>query len=180
MLRISSALMTTCISCSAFGHVHLLTPTGDDALEVGTTYEISWQITIVHKTQNWDLEYTTVGLKGPWSTIVDDLPVGDNSQDSIHTYDWIIPDTPSDTVWVRVIMDNVNGFYDDTNDQPFSIVAPATCPSDINGDALVNVSDLLAVIDQWGQTDSEADISGDGVVDVTDLLMIVGNWGPCT
>ena len=53
------------------------------------------------------------------------------------------------------------------------------CPADINGDNNVNVSDLLVVIDQWGQSDSPADITGDGIVDVSDLLEVVGNWGAC-
>ncbi len=39
--------------------------------------------------------------------------------------------------------------------------------------------DLLAVIDQWGLTNSPADLNEDGIVDVSDLLMVVGNWGPC-
>jgi len=34
------------------------------------------------------------------------------------------------------------------------------------------------VIDQWGGSGS-ADINGDGIVDVSDLLALVGNWGPC-
>lgn len=53
-----------------------------------------------------------------------------------------------------------------------------SCPADINEDQFVNVSDLLMVIDQWGQT-GDADISGDGIVNVTDLLEVVGNWGAC-
>ena len=52
------------------------------------------------------------------------------------------------------------------------------CP-DINGDGYVSVSDLLAIIDQWGLADSPADVNADGIVDVTDLLMVVGSWGPC-
>jgi protocatechuate 3,4-dioxygenase beta subunit len=52
------------------------------------------------------------------------------------------------------------------------------CP-DINGDNYVNVSDLLAIIDQWGLAKSPADVNFDGIVDVTDLLEVVGNWGPC-
>ena len=52
------------------------------------------------------------------------------------------------------------------------------CP-DINGDGYVNVSDLLAIIDQWGLADSPADVNADGIVDVSDLLMVVGNWGEC-
>ena len=50
---------------------------------------------------------------------------------------------------------------------------------DLDGDGNVNVSDLLAVIDQWGLANSPADVNSDGIVDVTDLLMVVGNWGPC-
>jgi len=53
------------------------------------------------------------------------------------------------------------------------------CIADITGDTVVNVSDLLVVIDQWGLSNSKADISGDGMVDVTDLLVVVGNWGSC-
>ena len=43
----------------------------------------------------------------------------------------------------------------------------------------MNVTELLMVIDQWGQMGSPADINGDGVVDVTDLLIVVANWGLC-
>jgi hypothetical protein len=41
------------------------------------------------------------------------------------------------------------------------------------------VVDLLVIIDQWGATDSPADVNQDGIVDVSDLLIVVGNWGPC-
>ncbi len=54
-----------------------------------------------------------------------------------------------------------------------------TCEGDVTGDSSVNVSDLLLVIDQWGQMDSPADANGDGVVNVSDALLIIGNWGPC-
>ena len=53
------------------------------------------------------------------------------------------------------------------------------CAEDIDGDGDVNVTDLLAIIDQWGASGSPADVTGDGVVDVSDLLAVVGNWGPC-
>jgi hypothetical protein len=53
------------------------------------------------------------------------------------------------------------------------------CESDINGDGYVNVTDLLTIIDQWGQTDSSADVNDDGIVDVSDLLIVIGSWGPC-
>ena len=53
-----------------------------------------------------------------------------------------------------------------------------TILGDINGDGIVNVTDLLAVMDAWGPCmDCPADINGDGVVDVIDLLVVIGNWG---
>jgi hypothetical protein len=51
-------------------------------------------------------------------------------------------------------------------------------PGDVNGDGIVNVSDLLAVMEVWGPCEGcPADLNGDGAVDVTDLLEVVGNWG---
>jgi hypothetical protein len=54
------------------------------------------------------------------------------------------------------------------------------CPADINGDGYVNFTDLLAVIDQWGQCQNcSADINNDGNVDVTDILEVIALWGDC-
>jgi hypothetical protein len=53
------------------------------------------------------------------------------------------------------------------------------CTADINGDATVNVLDLLLVLAAWDQTGVPEDINGDGVVDVLDLLEILAQWGPC-
>lgn len=61
------------------------------------------------------------------------------------------------------------------------------CDADINGDAQVNVVDLLAVINAWGScpappTPCPADIAppgGDDLVNVGDLLAVINNWGAC-
>ncbi len=53
------------------------------------------------------------------------------------------------------------------------------CPSDVNHDGLVNVTDLLAAIGDWGMTDSPADVNGDGIVNVSDLLAMIDAWGAC-
>lgn len=67
--------------------------------------------------------------------------------------------------------------------------APGTpCPADIappQGDGVVNVSDLLAVIGAWGDCVGSgpccaADIAGgDFQVNVNDLLAVISQWGPC-
>ena len=60
------------------------------------------------------------------------------------------------------------------------ICEPNNCPTDINGDGTVGVSDILSIIEAWGACSGcIADINGDGNVNVSDLLEVVGTWGPC-
>lgn len=50
--------------------------------------------------------------------------------------------------------------------------------ADLNGDGVVNVSDLLLLLGAWGPcTGCIADINGDDVVNVSDLLRLFGDWG---
>jgi len=53
--------------------------------------------------------------------------------------------------------------------------APA-CPGDLNGDAVVNQSDLGILLSAFGQTD-EGDLDGDGDTDQSDLGILLGNFG---
>jgi subtilisin family serine protease len=63
-----------------------------------------------------------------------------------------------------------------------SPVAPV--PGDITGgpgdpsppDGFVDVQDLLAMLEQWGETHSSADLDLNGSVDVGDLLILLANW----
>lgn len=52
---------------------------------------------------------------------------------------------------------------------------------DLNGDGVVDVSDLLMLLGAWGpcpgRAECVADLNGDGFVDVSDLLMLLANWG---
>jgi hypothetical protein len=52
---------------------------------------------------------------------------------------------------------------------------------DLNCDGVVNVSDLLVLLSQWGlcprSGDCPADLNGDGAVNVSDLLILLSNWG---
>jgi hypothetical protein len=53
------------------------------------------------------------------------------------------------------------------------------CDGDLNGDGVVDVSDLLILLSAWGQVGVPGDINGDGAIDVADLLLLLGAWGPC-
>ena len=56
----------------------------------------------------------------------------------------------------------------------------ACCPWDCMppGDGLVNVSDFLAMLSQWGQVGESCDFDDNGV-NVNDFLELLAAWGPC-
>ncbi|UCD75480.1 MAG: M28 family peptidase [Phycisphaerales bacterium] len=54
------------------------------------------------------------------------------------------------------------------------------CPADANGDGLVNIDDVFAVLAAWGACDDcPEDINDDGMVDIDDVFEVLGAWGPC-
>jgi len=55
---------------------------------------------------------------------------------------------------------------------------PPPCPADIQGDGVVNGTDLAFVLGAWGGSGA-ADVNGSGVVDGSDLTIVLGAWGPC-
>lgn len=63
------------------------------------------------------------------------------------------------------------------------VVGDVACPADIHppgeGDGVVNVNEVLAVLADWGNTSGHSDVTGDGVVDVNDILAVLEAWGAC-
>jgi hypothetical protein len=58
-------------------------------------------------------------------------------------------------------------------------IEPA-CPADINGDTVVGIGDLLALLAAWGPCPGcPEDIDGDDFVGISDLLALLAAWGPC-
>jgi hypothetical protein len=106
--------------------------------------------------------YMHINGKGFGQVDVTDVFLGD-----------VLVDTGWPFGWQNLEIDRIymNGYINIT---PVSVV----CPEDTNGDGMVNVTDILAAIGNWGGS-GEGDVDGSGTVDVTDLLAIVGAWGPC-
>ncbi|MHC4766934.1 MAG: carboxypeptidase regulatory-like domain-containing protein, partial [Planctomycetota bacterium] len=59
----------------------------------------------------------------------------------------------------------------------FGAAGATECPSDINGDGVVDVVDFLQLLAEWGCSGCDSDINGDGVVDVVDFLQLLADWG---
>lgn len=57
----------------------------------------------------------------------------------------------------------------------------SACAGDVNGDHVVDISDMMAVLGAWGGCggDCPADINDDGVVDIADMMGVLSAWGVC-
>jgi hypothetical protein len=56
----------------------------------------------------------------------------------------------------------------------------SACFADVDGDGLVGIADLLAVIGAWGAEGGPADVDADGVVGFSDALAVIDRWGSCS
>ena len=64
----------------------------------------------------------------------------------------------------------------------FQLPAPpvVNCPEDLDGNMIVSIDDLLAVLNDWGcSSNCSSDINGDDKVDIEDLLSVIEAWGSC-
>ena len=71
---------------------------------------------------------------------------------------------------------------DDNGDQSGSayLFDASACPWDLDGNAVVGVSDLLSLLADWGPCKGcPADFDGNDHVGVSDLLALLAHWGPC-
>ncbi len=58
------------------------------------------------------------------------------------------------------------------------------CPADVDWNGEVGITDLLIVLQEWGQGSGTSDFAGvdggpDGIVDLYDFLGVLKAWGPC-
>ena len=76
------------------------------------------------------------------------------------------------------VCDILDGTSDDANGN--GIPDECECVWDLDGDTKVGVTDLLDLLSRRG-TDPGAPpgIDGNAIVDVADLSALLANWGPC-
>lgn len=129
-------------------HVILLDPNGGEILNANSSVFIRWQISIAHDLENWDLWYSTSGPTGPWTVVATDLPAGDPTAGSIHSYEWTVPDDGSEQVRVRVRMDNGSFDYEAISADDLTIIgSPSVCCMNNRGNANNDPEDKANVAD---------------------------------
>ena len=118
---------------------------------------------------------------GAW-VVMDDIRTNLNTAWNTRTYALENFVTLNSTVRVRFVTADVgNNSTTEAGVDEFVLTkylceAPA-CPADVNGDGLVDSSDLAALLGSWGSPKN--DIDGDGVVGSSDLAALLSGWGTC-
>jgi probable HAF family extracellular repeat protein len=98
------------------------------------------------------------------------------------------PDSLQYQIWLAYGINNNGQIAAQVKPPTGSAMAALVTPvppraGDTNCDWLVNVSDLLTVINNWGPAPPEVafqgspDLNHDGVVNVSDLLAVINDWG---
>ena len=122
LLMLAALTFTVLSSAPALAHVALDSPNGGEQLQAGSSFTVEWHVVIAHNQLNWDLYYSTTGPSGPWLVIAEDIPLGDGSSGAAHSFQWTVPDEPSDRVRVRVVQDNNGVDYEDISDGAVEII----------------------------------------------------------
>ena len=74
------------------------------------------------------------------------------------------------------------GLLEITDNPPACTLFPEpSCPGDLNGNYLIDVSDLLGMLSEFGcSSNCNDDLDGDGTIGIGDLLILLGGLGlPC-
>ena len=164
---------------AACAHAVLDSPLGGESLAGGFSFPIRWHVSASHITENWDLWYSTDVASGYWITIAADLPKGDISDNAPHSFDWQVPNSDIETVWVRVQQDNAGTDYDSISTTSFNINAAAM--GDFTGNNIVDGADLAKWQSGFGINSGaffpQGDDDFDGDVDGNDFLRWQRNHG---
>ena len=119
---------------------------------------------------------------GAWTTVWSNpLTIEDNSWQTV-LYDLSEIVSEGSSLQIRWTMGETDGAWRysgwNIDDVQLLSTANSAIQGDVNCDGLVNVTDVLDVVSNWGACVGvcNEDIVPDGTVDVGDLLTVIGNW----
>ncbi|MBC8200685.1 MAG: agmatine deiminase family protein [Planctomycetes bacterium] len=149
---------------------YLQSPNGGVVYEPGQNVPITWISDDDVAVASVNVEFSPDG-GSTWQMVV-----YGTADDGFHL--WQVPDVNTNSGLLRVVAFDADGNSgSDAGDTFFSINGTSVA-GDANGDGVVNVADILAVVDAWGICGftCPADLNGDGSVNVVDLLAVIAAW----
>jgi subtilisin-like proprotein convertase family protein len=151
----------------------------DDATTVGETMCSTTAVPVMHgNMMPAEPLATMTGLwaQGDWTVeFLDASPVDAGSVRDACLIIYSSPDCNANGV--PDANDIENGTSEDIDGN--GIPDDCDCPTDTTGDGVTGVDDLLMVISQFGQQQTDADVNGNGIVDIQDILLIIDMWNGC-
>jgi hypothetical protein len=157
--------------------IHPVWPRGGETIVAGSVRFLGWHAAVPGGGAGGpvSIELSVQGPGGPWETIASGLP-------NNGCYQWHVPPaTPTSSACHLRLRQQESGASAVTP-QPFAILG-ASSP-DIDGNGVVNIVDLLALLGSWGECgrpcppSCPGDLDGDCAVAITDLLALLAAWGP--
>lgn len=112
---------------------------------------------------------------------VTNLPSGASFDPSTRTFSWT-PDFDQSGVYTNVYFEVSDSITTDSTDVAITVRNANSSHGgcDVNGDGLVNVSDLIRVTHQLGKKGQDnkglEDVNRDGTVNVLDIIQIIQHW----
>jgi len=143
--------------------IQLVAPNGGEVWSAGTDQKITWEIP-QHNVSNIKIEYSTDDGTS-WSTVVASTPAADSS------YNWFVPDTPSENSLVK-LSDVTNSSTKDISNSVFTIDSLSSVQIGsltVRGDNITELSPKKYNISGNVSVNNILKFSGGIVVDVNNL-----------
>ncbi len=173
-----SAGVMHCITMHMPAHAGGVHPTSCVRVPLeGATYDAGQNIVVSWITDDDEFDVVNVDIEfsadngNSWTTLATAT-----ADDGFHTF--AAPDVGTTSARIRVIARDGDGNTGGSMGNAFTIESDAIT-GDANGDGVVNVSDILLIISEFGCTSGcTADVTGDGTVSAADILMVLAHWSP--
>ena len=152
---------------------YLVNVNGGDTYEPGEMVEVNWLTDDDVSVSNVDLLLSTNG-GASFDTVIASMTADDGA------FTWTVPDLFSDQAMIRVLARDGDGNTGgDESDAVFTINGAPACPTDINGDGLIDTADLGIIIAAFGSHGAglPSDLNGDMAVDTADLGILIAAFG---
>jgi hypothetical protein len=152
--------------------VQLLSPQGG-SFPGGSTVNVAWSASDDEALRGFDLQASYDGAR-TWHYVRKGIPA------AVTNYAWKLPplDETLPGVLLRVVAWDRRFQSASATSAPLALTPGDSVLGDVNGDGVVDVVDMLALLAAWGPCapPCPADLDGDGVVSVTDFLLLLANW----
>ncbi len=155
------------------------------SIDVSNANQVKLQFSRYLNVEQPSYDHASISVKangGNWTSIWSNTSEITDSNWQTLLYDISDVAGPAESIEIRWTMGDTDSSwqYSGWNIDDVQLFAPdeSGVIGDVNCDGVVDVSDILNIISNWGVCESVCgeDIVPDGIISVSDLLQVIGNW----